>query len=224
MTWRSMAEVVMRIVSGGDISDDNPLDPREIYLWIAAAIPALNYEYAHERRAVEPAWNSFDASQYMTLHNLKVKKDEYRDRHYISLPVKPMILYGAGTPQVVYSKDEAMTFTYREANLNAVVAATGNDKYNPNIPYWLESVGDDDRLYFTRDIGECCDVEHLVVRLIPGSFSEVPGNGVSEECIDQDSAIPVHPSKLGKLQTQVLQLAGALDKEPEDIVNDGVNG
>ena len=49
MTWKEFAELAIRTLEGGNISDDSTYDNREVYYLCSIYIPALNKEYLDEQ-------------------------------------------------------------------------------------------------------------------------------------------------------------------------------
>jgi len=147
MTYNQATEIVLRKLASGDIPDDFPVKEEEVFFVLNMVAPLLIKKdffetFNLDRTAVDP-------TIYTTI-TTKVFKSDSVGEFYAVLPNAPLILLGSMIPQVSYTKDRFVDFTY-------VDSGKLNNFKNAKV---LNEIGG---YIFTYEFVAGCDTEHRLV-------------------------------------------------------------
>lgn len=192
-----IAEQILRLFSGGDGSDDNTFDPREVELLVAEAHSYLvKSEYFQNIKAGES--HSVNSEHLSSFIKIPVLVDTDRKESFSQLPSQYISLPGnKGINEVrQYGKPAALPLVPLKPGVNSLLSGTASGGMNGRLTYYPEA----DRIYFPEKAG--CDLpfKFVNIRLVVPSGASVS--------MGQELAIMAEVTKI------------MAQRRPQDKVND----
>lgn len=205
-TYRQIAEIILRQLAGGDVSQDFPIKPEEVYVRISQIIPFLIRKDFYETY-------SFDLNKELdnSIFSTFITEVQRCDSEvYIILPSKPIMIHGRGTPQVSYIKDRKSPITYIDGTQLRMYLNNGVlNEIETSCFYEKDEDTGENKIIF---IGLGSSVKKLRVRMVQdASF------------IDIDTDIPLQDHLIEELIQKLYQWYNVEDKEVEDSVINNKN-
>ena len=212
MTYKQIAETVLRPLAGGDISQDFPVKLEEVYIRINQMVPFLIRKDFYETYQIENGSGQLDSFIYTTFL-AKVFKNDCGEQ-YAVLPNRPLVMHGRGVPVLSYLKDRISSTTYVEAGQYRMYKTTGvlNDLKGIVFFYEFDDASKEHRLIFTGDIDDC--IECIRVRMVQVS-------NIAD--LDIDSDVPIGDHLVEPLIQLLHQWYSGQDREVEDSVVNSKN-
>lgn len=201
MRYKEIAEIVLRNLAGGDISQDFPIKFEEVYARISQMLPFLIRKDFYETYQIE-------GGELAPTFTANLYEGDADNESYIVLPGAPFIINGRGIPELSYTEDRTTQFTYVDIAQykNYVIAGTLNEVKGIVYFYEFDDCSKEHRLIL---IGAEDCMEKVRVRMI--QLTE----------FDEDTVVAPH---LVEPLIQSLRVwYNPQEKEINDSVNDGKN-
>lgn len=214
MTWKQLAEVVLRPIAGGDISTDFPFKYEDVWARAQAMLPFLMKKDFYESYKIEPG-TGIDASFFTTVKAVVEKRSSIEK--YINLPGAPAMLHRRGTPLVFYPEDRSVKFTYIDAAQYAAFNDLGVLKELSGPVMFLENR--------EGDVAGKNEAQLVIIGLEDGVKSLMVRyvQSVSLDEINPDGDIPAPGHVIEEMIRDLSQVFAIADREAEDQVVDGRN-
>lgn len=205
ITKSLLAEQVLRILSGGDISRDSSVTYQEVILAINQMRDKLVREDVWARRA---AGDDDINGEYLSRYCVDVECDSKTGQYFSTLPVRPINLHrDKGVYKVSYVKDPSTAFVPSTATAAGLYKGLEAETMNGRKSYYLEA----DKIFYENVTGE--DLLKQVLVVMVASSSE----------IGEDDEFPIPADKEADVIQYVVQLYSTQKQRPEDNINDNVD-
>lgn len=206
-TRRQLCELVIRNLAGGDPSDDFPVKPEEVNLWMEHAIAAaakVNYTEGVNLDGIEFVADAF----YTSFRNLELLYDELTDSYYTELPSMP------------YGLPRGYDISSLQIQGNKQLSKTGVRVNPQQLSYYKELPMPPNMFYFwTEKKRLWCysftPLQDSFVYVRMASAADTSGDLDSELALPSDF-LPYVTDYLEKKLRPMIAL-------PADITNDGIN-
>ena len=192
ITKKQIAEQAMRIIAGGHRKPDNPIDIREVMLFVDQVRDEMI------KNSVNGSVVSFVDPEYVTyFYDVLVESDESRTLRYIALPSNiislPRNMGVYSISPMLDTTDQYIPIPFHGTWLYKDTQAMTSTSL---VKYWLER----DQVYFKNlDPG----VTHLLVGLVESSKS-----------ILETAEYPIPPDTEKEIVKQVVQMFGIEQQQP----------
>lgn len=200
-----LAEQILRVLNGGDVSRDSSITYQEVALAVSQARDKFVREDIWARKAVGD--DSINA-EYLSRYCLDLECDLKTDEYYVTLPARPINLErNKGVYRVSYIGDQSNSFV--PGSTGALSLYTGLDAEVPSgrKVYYVE----EDKIYFTG-VKKKDGLKQILVVMIASSSE-----------IDDEDPFPVPADKELDIVDFVIRLYAPQKAQPEDVINDNVD-
>lgn len=205
MKFKEVAEIVLRNLAGGDVSQDFHIKEEEVYVRMAQMIPFLMRKDFYETYQIDGG--DFNTINYTTFA-ANLYKSDTDNESYLILPSAPLIIHGRGTPELSYLKDRSASFTYIDIA-----------QYRNYISSGI--LNELDGIVFFYEFCDCSKEHRLVLVGADDCMEKVRVRMVQSGDYDMDAEVPIHivePLVQGLRAWYNFQ-----EKDNNDKVNDDVN-
>jgi len=204
VTRRSLAEQVLRLVSGFKPTQDRNIDLREIMIAIDQARDAAVVKWMYQNLQTEG--QGYVAGDFLNTYTDKPSYDSSRKRHYLKLKYNVFSLpHDIGVYHVSLLEDEDTPFVPMRNGYMSLFKGMAAKKKLDNISYFVEN----QKLWFDGDIDDDWEC-NLLIKMVAVSGT-IPD--------DDEYAIPNGLAL--EIVSQVAQIYGV--KAPSDNKNDDIS-
>lgn len=204
-TKRQLAEQILRIKHGGDLSEDAQMDEREVFINIGQVrARIIKEELVANRKA-----GNFDISgdHITAFENVLIKEDTNKDLFFSDIPVKYLILPDdQGLYQVSLMKNQSDTFVRIPNGAQGIFSGLQAFQLGGRVGYWVEQ----DKIFYHNFPDDLKDSKVLLKMV------------ASIEDFDPDEELPIPADKEDELIRLVLELYGVHTETPQDKASDNV--
>lgn len=205
MRYKEIAEIVLRNLAGGDISQDFPIKFEEVYVRISHILPFLIRKDFYETYQLEGGDLSVSTYTTFTANLFKADTD---GESYIVLPGAPIIINGRGVPELSYTEDRTTQFTYVDIAQYKNYSMSGTLNEVPGIIYFYE-------------FDDCSKDHKLVLLNTKDCMEKVRVRMIQLTEFDEDTQVAPH--LVEPLIQSLRAWFNPQEKENNDRVNDGIN-
>jgi len=205
MRYREIAEIVLRNLAGGDISQDFPIKFDEVYARISQILPFLIRKDFYETYQIEGGELSLTNFTTFTAPLYKADTD---GESYIVLPSAPLIIHGRGVPELSYTQDRTTQFTYVDIAQYKNYSISGVLNEIQDIIYFYE-------------LDDCSKEHRLVLLNTKDCMEKVRVRMIQLTEFDEDTIVPAH--LVEPLVQSLRAWFNPQEKDNNDSVNDGIN-
>jgi hypothetical protein len=210
----TLAEQVIRILHGGNPSDDSRMDVREVALFVEQAFSSILRRRLFENK--EQSNQEVNGSYIYTFKNVEVLEDEDLKLYYSELPATAVDMPNEiGMQYVGYMQDQKNPFIKVSHTFCALFKGSMAGKLQGNVGYYVEG----DRVYYINwDQGtETCKV------LIKMVVSSLEGDGNDAFAIDNCNQFYIPIDMQEEIVMKAVQLYKLHKDIKQDITNDNVD-
>jgi len=202
---RQLAEQILRIYHGGDVSADAQMDERELFIGIDQARSLM---VRREIDASEKSGNGDISGDFISsFEDVVIKKDAAKDLFFSEIPVKYIVLKeDKGLYQVSLMQDQTNPFVRIANGAMAMYRGLHAFQLGARTGYWVEK----DRIYY-HNFPTGLEDAKVLMKLVAS---------VSDFAADEE--IPIPADKEFELVQMVLQMYGIHKEIPQDKHNDNV--
>lgn len=201
-TKNKLAEQIIRLLDGGDPSDDSKHDKRAIILHIEQAVAFL--VKGNFLKTLLVADTGIDSHYISTFRNVEVLRDDELEMSYSEIPHSYIELpKDKGIHLVCAMKAQDVPYVPVRNGSQALYSHSAASNLEGRTGFWPEAK----RIYYTKDIFTAGCKKVLMKLIVPS-----PSN------VDDDDSYPISTDMELPVINQVLQLMGV--NVPTDDVND----
>lgn len=204
-TKRQLAEQILRILHGGDISEDAQIDERELFINIDQVRAKLIKEeiVANKKSGILDISGDYISSY----EDLTIVKDDKKNLYYSVIPVKYVILPDdIGLYQVSLMQGQESPFIRVANGTMGLFSGLHAFHLGGRVGYWVEK----DRVYYHNFSDKLKDSK-ILLKLV-----------ASVEDFNPNEELPIPADRELELLQQVLQIYGVHTQVPQDKKNDNV--
>ena len=202
LTKRQLAEQILRILHGGDVSDDVQIDERELY---AAINQSLSRIIAEQLKADKSGNISISGDFITPVYDVPVKFDTKRNRWYSDIPVRYVQLSeDLGMYQVSPMQDEQNSFVRVQPSFLSLFRGMSVLNLAGNTGFYVEK----DRIFYVNFNIKYKDM--LVLLKVVAAA----------EAFGEDDEIPVPSEFEDRLRDMVVERYAMQRQVPVDKAND----
>ncbi len=199
-TKRIIAHEVIRLLSGGDPSNNSQLDDRDVMLKVSHVLNTRIKANFYENYKVEGT-TAVDGQYVFAISNVQVTHDAARDEYYSTLPdIYVSLPKGRGIRQVSSMKDQCIVFIIRETGTKGIYNSLQAGGLEGNIGVYPEG----NKIFYDKKIKKI-GITSVLVKIVG-----------SPDSITADSILPMDGSEITSIIQDVMKFYQPV---PQDKIN-----